>query len=209
MLMTASECLYGNHFTLAAVKPDCSFVKCYYPSCASGFEPFTPPGQCCPTGCKKVKENSKPISMILDSHGNVRTAIVVIHVYNNGIVYVFLIDPCATVDCQPGSTCKVYQPTGEAFCDPSCDINNGGCAADQICQLNQVQCVRAPCPPVVECLDACSLAPETGPCKAAFTRFFHNAASGQCETFVYGGCQGNANNFESLEECQNACGESE
>ena len=48
--------VYGNHFTLAAVKPDCSFVKCFYPSCAYGFEPFTPPGQCCPTGCKKVKE---------------------------------------------------------------------------------------------------------------------------------------------------------
>ena len=122
----------------------------------------------------------------------------------------FSIDPCATVDCQPGSTCKVYQPTGEAFCEPSCDINNGGCAADQICQLNQVQCVRAPCPPVVECLDAeevCSLKPDPGPCDAAITRFFYNSASGQCEKFVYGGCQGNANNFKSLEECQNACGE--
>ena len=127
------------------------------------------------------------------------------------IVFVLtVIDPCALVDCLPGSTCKVYRPTGEAFCEPSCDINNGGCAKDQICQLNQVQCVRAPCPPVVECLDAdevCALEPETGPCEALFKRFFHNATSGQCEMFVYGGCQGNANNFESLEECQSTCGE--
>ena len=95
--------------------------------------------------------------------------------------------------------------------EPSCDINNGGCPKDQICQLNQVQCVQAPCPPVVECLDAgevCALAPETGLCKAYIKRFFYNPTTGQCETFIYGGCQGNANNFKSLKKCQDACGES-
>ena len=41
---------------LAAVKPDCSIVKCAAPLCDEGYEPFTPPGQCCPTGCKKVRQ---------------------------------------------------------------------------------------------------------------------------------------------------------
>ena len=41
--------------------------------------------------------------------------------------------------------------TGEAFCEPSCKLDNGGCQSDEICELETVQCVRAPCPPVVNC----------------------------------------------------------
>lgn len=29
--------------------------------------------------------------------------------------------------------------------------------------------------------------------------------SGQCEKFVYGGCGGNENNYNTLEECELAC----
>ena len=61
-------------------------------------------------------------------------------------------DPCEHFGCPTGSTCKVFQPTGEAFCQPSCDLDNGGCASNETCSLQQVQCVRAPCPPVVKCL---------------------------------------------------------
>ncbi|CAN8009276.1 unnamed protein product [Ixodes pacificus] len=43
-----------------------------------------------------------------------------------------------------------------------------------------------------------------GPCKAAIPRFFCN--NGLCEQFLFGGCQGGANNFRSLEECQKNCG---
>ncbi|RVE65358.1 hypothetical protein OJAV_G00135040 [Oryzias javanicus] len=46
----------------------------------------------------------------------------------------------------------------------------------------------------------------TGSCRAAFPRFFFNASSGGCSSFIYGGCDGNANNFESQSECENACG---
>jgi hypothetical protein len=52
----------------------------------------------------------------------------------------------------------------------------------------------------------CSLPAKTGPCEAYFERFFHNAETGFCESFVYGGCEGNENNFETFEECQAACG---
>jgi hypothetical protein len=45
-----------------------------------------------------------------------------------------------------------------------------------------------------------------GPCKALIPRFYYNAESGKCEPFDYGGCQGNANNFETLQECEKACG---
>ena len=74
----------------------------------------------------------------------------------------------------------------------------------------QVQCVTTPCPPEVVCVDlevVCSQEPDPGPCEAAFDRYFHNATSGRCERFVYGGCEGNDNRFDSQEECEQTCGE--
>ena len=58
------------------------------------------------------------------------------------------------------------------------------------------------------CLSAsriCSLTPETGPCKAYMPRYFYNQTSGQCDKFIYGGCQGNSNNFPTFEICQEKC----
>jgi hypothetical protein len=52
----------------------------------------------------------------------------------------------------------------------------------------------------------CSLPLEMGSCKAYFPRFFHNPETGVCESFIYGGCGGNENNFETFEECEAACG---
>jgi len=68
------------------------------------------------------------------------------------------LDPCASVACAPGYLCEVYKPTGEAVCEPYCDLDNGGCPPDQLCQLRQPQCIRNPCPPHVECVEA----PTTG-----------------------------------------------
>jgi hypothetical protein len=51
----------------------------------------------------------------------------------------------------------------------------------------------------------CELPSEMGPCEAAITRYYHDPVSHTCLTFTYGGCQGNANNFETLGECAAAC----
>jgi hypothetical protein len=51
----------------------------------------------------------------------------------------------------------------------------------------------------------CALQPETGPCRAALPRWAFNVATQSCQQFVYGGCAGNANNFESLGDCEDAC----
>lgn len=36
-------------------------------------------------------------------------------------------------------------------------------------------------------------------------RFFYNGSSMACETFQYGGCLGNGNNFASEKECLQTC----
>ena len=54
-------------------------------------------------------------------------------------------------------------------------------------------------------IDPCRLSPEVGPCKGAFPRWFYNISSGQCEIFAYGGCKGNENRFQSLNECFDNC----
>uniref|UniRef100_A0A8B9FTB4 BPTI/Kunitz inhibitor domain-containing protein n=1 Tax=Amazona collaria TaxID=241587 RepID=A0A8B9FTB4_9PSIT len=50
--------------------------------------------------------------------------------------------------------------------------------------------------------DFCYLPSVCGSCKALFRRFFFNASSQQCEEFIYGGCGGNRNNFETKGESQ-------
>jgi hypothetical protein len=53
--------------------------------------------------------------------------------------------------------------------------------------------------------DVCRLPPDSGPCEAAIDRWFFNAERGVCQPFVYGGCEGNGNNFQSLEACHATC----
>lgn len=52
----------------------------------------------------------------------------------------------------------------------------------------------------------CSLQSKPGRCYGYFKRFYFNINSGRCEKFIYGGCSGNENNFESKRECENKCG---
>ncbi|XP_054082505.1 actinia tenebrosa protease inhibitors [Zeugodacus cucurbitae] len=46
---------------------------------------------------------------------------------------------------------------------------------------------------------------EVGRCFGLFRRYAYNADSRRCEEFVYGGCGGNRNNFESKEACESTC----
>lgn len=50
-------------------------------------------------------------------------------------------------------------------------------------------------------LDACDL-PIVSGCFANFERWHFNSATGRCDRFIYGGCDGNANNFFTLRDCQ-------
>ncbi|XP_062312318.1 tissue factor pathway inhibitor a [Osmerus eperlanus] len=53
--------------------------------------------------------------------------------------------------------------------------------------------------------EVCAFKEDEGPCKARKERFYFDIDTGRCESFEYGGCKGNANNFESLEACEETC----
>lgn len=45
----------------------------------------------------------------------------------------------------------------------------------------------------------------TGPCRAVMPRWYFDLAQGKCVHFIYGGCGGNRNNFESEDYCMAVC----
>ncbi|XP_042657115.1 WAP four-disulfide core domain protein 8-like isoform X2 [Tyto alba] len=104
-----------------------------------------------------------------------------------------------------------HNPEVEDPLDEDC----GACRSDSSCS----RCTGdAGCPGATKCcpskcgytcqepvLDFCYLPSVCGSCKALFRRFFFNASSQQCEEFIYGGCGGNRNNFETEGECFQAC----
>uniref|UniRef100_W8CC99 Protease inhibitor nigrescinin-4 n=1 Tax=Ceratitis capitata TaxID=7213 RepID=W8CC99_CERCA len=54
-------------------------------------------------------------------------------------------------------------------------------------------------------VEECHQPKETGRCFGLFYRYAYNVENRQCEEFVYGGCNGNKNNFESKEDCEAKC----
>ncbi|KAH6926582.1 hypothetical protein HPB50_019823 [Hyalomma asiaticum] len=78
----------------------------------------------------------------------------------------------------------------------------GGCQGNANNFATVAECSRT-CPlkdPV------CYLPNDSGPCFAYFSRYYYNTATNTCETFVYGGCLGNKNNFKTLHQCESKCG---
>ena len=49
----------------------------------------------------------------------------------------------------------------------------------------------------------CDWPKDAGPCSGTFSKFYFDGTS--CESFDYGGCEGNANNFDSKQDCKQTC----
>ncbi|XP_013413857.1 putative Kunitz-type serine protease inhibitor [Lingula anatina] len=96
------------------------------------------------------------------------------------------------------------------------------CPDGSVCRQYTTACVTAPCPQSEpECVvqasgkpqvgieetpkDVCSEPKVIGRCRMSIPRFYFNAETNACESFTYGGCDANGNNFLTLEDCQNAC----
>ncbi|XP_061167860.1 kunitz-type serine protease inhibitor Bi-KTI-like [Saccostrea echinata] len=86
-----------------------------------------------------------------------------------------------------------YHDVGDGF--PATDGCNGCfCAAP-----GQVGCSLMGCP------DRCTLPIEPGNCNDILLRWGYNSLFNQCQPFIYTGCDGNDNNFETYEECAGRC----
>ncbi|KAJ8287211.1 hypothetical protein GJAV_G00048940 [Gymnothorax javanicus] len=53
--------------------------------------------------------------------------------------------------------------------------------------------------------EVCGLPQDPGMCMARQLKFFFSTAEGTCRTFLYGGCTGNGNRFDTREECLQMC----
>ena len=42
-------------------------------------------------------------------------------------------------------------------------------------------------------------------CMGYFPKWYFDSKVNKCKKFIYGGCQGNGNNFESIRECERTC----
>ncbi|KAM8854344.1 amyloid beta precursor like protein 2 isoform 2-T2 [Synchiropus picturatus] len=58
---------------------------------------------------------------------------------------------------------------------------------------------------LLEVKAVCSLEAETGPCRASMPRWHFDMSQKKCVRFIYGGCAGNRNNFDSEEYCMAVC----
>ncbi|XP_039249097.2 inter-alpha-trypsin inhibitor-like isoform X1 [Styela clava] len=83
-----------------------------------------------------------------------------------------------------GETCTTFQYGG-------CKGNNNNFLSEHECSVR--------CP--IDCLAPA----KKGQCKAKLERFYYDAYMSECIKFEYGGCNGNTNNFRSIEQCMDAC----
>uniref|UniRef100_A0A5K3FU51 EGF-like domain-containing protein n=1 Tax=Mesocestoides corti TaxID=53468 RepID=A0A5K3FU51_MESCO len=125
-------------------------------------------------------------------------------------------------DCRSGSGCSFYcvdMPALYANTPGSCDCviceqenevcvpegSSHSCKCKEgfkrnengVCQEDRIQ---------LRIDSVCQLHLDAGPCRGRMIRYGFDSQIGRCREFTYGGCLGNANNFETLAECEARCG---
>ncbi|XP_023447864.2 eppin [Dasypus novemcinctus] len=80
------------------------------------------------------------------------------------------------------------------------------CTKDKHCKNDEKCCVfncGKKCLDVGQ--DVCKMPKNAGPCMAYFRRWWYDKGNDTCFSFIYGGCQGNNNNFQSKAICEATC----
>uniref|UniRef100_A0A914VV22 BPTI/Kunitz inhibitor domain-containing protein n=1 Tax=Plectus sambesii TaxID=2011161 RepID=A0A914VV22_9BILA len=90
------------------------------------------------------------------------------------------VNSCGNVKCRPGFSCQLMRSRRAevARCVPHAS--------------------RA-------ALERCSQPFSAGSCTRRFIRFYYDREHRECRRFEYGGCEGNANNFDTKEDCEQMC----
>jgi len=132
-------------------------------------------------------------------------------------------DSCVTCLCDETWDGDIH---GEHCFSADCDLNLSGdlllrgcvpvyqedvcCHTDWVCpqkaeDLKVTETETAETKTAIKTTDKCLLPKAPGPCKMASQRFYFDMRTRSCKLFIYGGCKGNENNFQSEEECENTC----
>ncbi|KAK4325646.1 hypothetical protein Pmani_003739 [Petrolisthes manimaculis] len=122
------------------------------------------------------------------------------------IVHVACVDePCPPLPvCLPklDNPCPYGSPLRVNETMVECGPEGSTCPSSHKCHLSPLGEYALCCPkPREVCYDQ----RDSGYCEGSIRRWHFNPETNQCQTFRYGGCGGNLNNFETEEECLNAC----
>ncbi|XP_048510814.1 papilin isoform X3 [Athalia rosae] len=107
--------------------------------------------------------------------------------------------PLDAGNCDADITAYWYNPE-ERICQA---FIYGGCDGNANRFQTEEQCERL-CGSFVG-QDVCNLRVDTGPCRGAFPKYYYDYVTRTCREFLYGGCDGNANRFSTISECESIC----
>ena len=67
-------------------------------------------------------------------------------------VYTCFVSDCSEVECERGARCQVVPSTGQPYCYPTCQVDNGGCRGT--CREAQPFCIATdePCQNFLSCV---------------------------------------------------------
>ena len=57
--------------------------------------------------------------------------------------------------------------------------------------------------------DICQYPADVGPCADSIQKWYYDERGHVCEPFIYGGCSGNVNRYDTQSDCELACREGE
>jgi len=107
--------------------------------------------------------------------------------------------PKATGNCQ-GSLPRFYFDLSTRTCQPFVFT---GCEGNSNNFESFVECEEA-CP-TKQIESPCRMPKVIGSCRGEEPRIYFDELEGQCLTFLFSGCEGNANNFDSVRQCEEEC----
>ncbi|CRL07350.1 CLUMA_CG020329, isoform A [Clunio marinus] len=79
----------------------------------------------------------------------------------------------------------------------------GGCGGNENRFDSEIECKEICVEPTGK--DSCLLPKIHGPCTGYYPMWHYDSDRNTCTQFIYGGCLGNANRFEKIEDCQAQC----
>ncbi|XDV41649.1 hypothetical protein PO909_010470, partial [Leuciscus waleckii] len=148
-------------------------------------------------GCKANNNNYLSEEECLNACKNIK-----------GNAHLIVLWQCCTIDCSPScgeeqfkcsnGCCvkKEFECDGLQQCSDGSDENNCEQLNKSLSRLLKIGVNKK-----AHCTDP----PETGPCRAHFTRWYYDPLNKKCHQFIFGGCDGNENNFETTDKCMSNC----